>query len=334
MKKSSIVSITILFLIALAIVASPEAGAITISGFFTDDNGSTFEGDIDAIADAGITKGCNPPADTHYCPDRSVTRGQMAAFLRRALDLPSPNKDFFIDDNSSIFEGDINAIAEAGITKGCNPPDNTRFCPTDEVDRGQMAAFLRRSNDLPSSNTDYFADDDFSTFEDDINAIADAGITKGCNPPDNTFYCPSRDVTRGEMAAFLRRALDLPPVILTIPIDGSTAMRCSKDGETCTLTVDLTAGRTYRVWEGVFLVDPATSGEEAEFNSGNTTFTLTANGSSVALTARSPHTEGGVTTRYWTRQVGFEPGTHILVAQWRWDGQLIKTSKITIRASG
>lgn len=43
----------------------------------------TFHNDITWMADNGITRGCNPPANDRYCPDRSVTRGQMAAFMRR-----------------------------------------------------------------------------------------------------------------------------------------------------------------------------------------------------------------------------------------------------------
>jgi hypothetical protein len=43
----------------------------------------TFHEAIGWMADNGITLGCNPPANTNYCPDDNVTRGQMAAFLRR-----------------------------------------------------------------------------------------------------------------------------------------------------------------------------------------------------------------------------------------------------------
>jgi hypothetical protein len=38
------------------------------------------------MAQAGITQGCNPPANTRFCPDNPVTRGQMAGFLRRAIE--------------------------------------------------------------------------------------------------------------------------------------------------------------------------------------------------------------------------------------------------------
>ena len=101
---------------------------------------------IDSIAwmqFTGITQGC---ARTLYCPDDPVTRGQMAAFLVRALFLSDDGGgDLFIDDDQSVFEGAIDRLGTAGITRGCNPPANTRFCPDDEVTRGQMAAFLKRA---------------------------------------------------------------------------------------------------------------------------------------------------------------------------------------------
>jgi hypothetical protein len=52
---------------------------------FADDDGHQFESAIDRLATAGVTLGCNPPTNDSYCPDDLVTRGQMAAFFRRAL---------------------------------------------------------------------------------------------------------------------------------------------------------------------------------------------------------------------------------------------------------
>jgi hypothetical protein len=177
------------------------------SGTFIDDDGSIFEDSIEALAAAGITRGCNPPQNDRFCPNDSVTRGQMAAFLVRALDLPAGTPGAFTDDNGT-FELNIEALAEAGITKGCNPPINNRYCPSNPVTRGQMAAFLVRALDLPAGTPGAFTDDN-GTFELNIEALAEAGITKGCNPPINNRYCPSNPVTRGQMAAFLVRALDL-----------------------------------------------------------------------------------------------------------------------------
>jgi hypothetical protein len=321
-----------LSLLIVAVVTGGEAEGITLSGFFVDDDGTTFEGDIDAIAREDITRGCNPPTNDRFCPNDSVTRGQMAAFLRRALQLPNATTDYFVDDNGSTFEGDINAMAAAGVTKGCNPPTNDRFCPNDRIDRGQMAAFLRRAKELPDATTDFFIDDERSTFQGDINAIATEGITKGCNPPTNDRYCPNNNVTRGQMAAFIGRALDLPAFILTIPVGHHGAMACSKDGLRCSLTVDLTAGRAYRIQEGLFQANPASSGEQSQFNSQETRFTLSLDGSGLSLNEISQQSGAGVTNRYWRRNITFAPGTHTLVGEWRWNNQVIQTSTITIRA--
>jgi hypothetical protein len=167
-----------------------------------------FESDIEKIAAAGITLGCNPPTNDRFCPEDRVTRGEMAAFISRTLGLTGVGIDRFVDDDTSVFESDIERIAAAGVTLGCNPPTNDRYCPAGNVTRGEMAAFVSRALGLDGSNTDRFSDDDDSVFETDIERFAAAGITLGCNPPSNDRFCPEDEVTRGQMAAFLGRALD------------------------------------------------------------------------------------------------------------------------------
>ncbi len=68
-----------------------------------------------------------------------------------------------------------------------------------------MASFLSRAFGLPAATRDYFGDDNDSIHEANINRIAEAGITGGCAPDR---YCPRSNVTRGQMAAFLHRAVD------------------------------------------------------------------------------------------------------------------------------
>ncbi len=68
----------------------------------------------------------------------------MAVFLVRALQLPAVASGF-TDSAGSPYEPEIGALAAAGITRGCDPLDYSRFCPGDPVTRGQMAAFLRRA---------------------------------------------------------------------------------------------------------------------------------------------------------------------------------------------
>jgi hypothetical protein len=178
------------------------------SGFLDVPLGHLFNGDVTWLADAGITRGCNPPRNDLFCPDAVVTREQMASFLVRAFDLAPAAASPFTDTAGSIHQADIAALEQAGITKGCNPPDNDRFCPRSAVTRGQMAAFLTRALDLTGSGDgSRFVDDDGSIFENQIELLAAAGITKGCNPPGNDRFCPQAPVRRGEMAAFLYRAL-------------------------------------------------------------------------------------------------------------------------------
>ena len=112
---------------------------VPVADTFTDDDGSPFEPDIEAIATAGITQGCD---EGRFCPDASVTREQMAAFLTRALSLAPSSTDAFVDDDGRFLEPEIQALAASGITQGCAAE---RFCPSDPVTREQMAAFLFRA---------------------------------------------------------------------------------------------------------------------------------------------------------------------------------------------
>lgn len=68
-----------------ALVATPVA--VYASHSFDDvSDSNTFHEDIAWLSDAGVTKGCNPPENTEYCPEDNVTREQMAAFLHRLAD--------------------------------------------------------------------------------------------------------------------------------------------------------------------------------------------------------------------------------------------------------
>ncbi len=185
-----------------------DVKTLNAGGFaFADIRGSAHRTSIELIARLGITRGCNPPANTLYCPDGRVTRGQMATFLARALELPAADRDFFTDDDGTTHEDDINRLAQAGITQGCSA-ENQHYCPDTGVTRAQMAAFLARALELPAADRDFFTDDDGTTHEDDINRLAQAGITQGCSA-ENQHYCPDTGVTRAQMAAFLARALQL-----------------------------------------------------------------------------------------------------------------------------
>ena len=151
---------------------------LPFAGTFADDDTSVFLADIEWLAAEGITKGCNPPYNTLFCPNQVVTRGQMAAFLSRALGYgPAPDAGF-TDTVGHVFAADIDKLAAAGVTKGCNPPANDQFCPDNPVTRGQMAAFLVRAFDYSTVDSGIaFTDIGGIVFETDILRLATEGVT-------------------------------------------------------------------------------------------------------------------------------------------------------------
>ena len=173
----------------------------TWANYFNDIGASSFRDDIVWLAEAGVTKGCGT---AKYCPGSDVRRDEMASFLARALGLGGSAPNAFTDDDGNAHEREIDLIAKAGITSGCA---QTRYCPSTSVKRDQMASFLVRSLHLSGPAPDAFADDAGNSHEHDIDLLAQAGVTSGCGP---TAFCPSSDVTRGQMAAFLRRAFEHP----------------------------------------------------------------------------------------------------------------------------
>ena len=111
---------------------------------------------IEQLAQEGISTGCSasPP---RYCPEDSVTRGQMAVFLLRAkhgVAYQPPAATGMFDDvpvtgpTPHPLRNWIEQLAREGITAGCSasPP---RYCPDAPVTRAQMAVFLVRAFNLP-----------------------------------------------------------------------------------------------------------------------------------------------------------------------------------------
>lgn len=117
----------------------------------------------------------------------------------------------FWDDDGSVHEENIEAIANNGVTLGC-VPEGTAFCPDLGLTRAQMASFLARALSLSPIPGDNFDDvDPGSVHKENINAIADQGITLGCNA-EGTLFCPNTVLNRAQMASFLARALGLDPI--------------------------------------------------------------------------------------------------------------------------
>jgi hypothetical protein len=168
---------------------------------FSDVAGDVHAEAIDLVAQFGIVTGY---PDGTYRPGQVITRGQMASFLARALDLEGyGGPPLFTDIAGDVHEPAIGAVAQAGIALGLT--DGT-FRPRQPVTREQMATFLTRALDLRTDVPAAPFPDATGTHASGIAAIYHAGITQGL--PDGTFGA-SRPVTRGQMATFLVNGLGL-----------------------------------------------------------------------------------------------------------------------------
>lgn len=116
---------------------------------------------VERLADLGVTKGCRT-GPARFCPDRSVTRAQMASFLQRAFELsPAPSAGF-TDIRGSTHESAIDALAHAGITVGCSDSP-ARYCPNALVTRAQTASLLHRAVQFDATVTWLSAGDSYSS---------------------------------------------------------------------------------------------------------------------------------------------------------------------------
>ena len=197
--------------------------------------GYLYQTYIDALFTSGITTGCvqnASPIDRRYCPSEDVPRNQMAAFIIKALQIAAgqpaggftyPTTPYFTDvPSTDPYFSYIQRLKYLGITA-----TSGAYSPDELVTRDQMAAFLVRATQVKAgqgpeaftcnggvagasvscaTTTPYFTDvpsvgaDQFFPY---IQKLKELGITTGCGNGD---YCPSEDVARDQMAAFIARA--------------------------------------------------------------------------------------------------------------------------------
>ena len=329
-RRPAILAVTLL----VAMVAAPSAAATPTDadGAFVDDNGSVHEADINGISAAAITLGCNPPSNTRFCPTRSLTRAELASLFVRAFDLPPGPSAGFQDIAGNEHAANINSLAAAGITRGCNPPANTRYCPDRITTRAEMASFLVRALGLPPTSNQPFVDVAGSVHRDDIAALAQSNITKGCNPPRNDRFCPNAAVSRAETASFLVRALpDVEPIFNRLSF--VTGVFCEKDGESCRRSFSAARGTRWEVADGWYNVLPFLPGESAQFNAGNTRLEVDIDGVPVALAEAPQVRAGALLKRLWTAVLpALESGSHTITVRWRWNGEVVRTLTIRVTA--
>ena len=118
--------------------------AISSSRFADVDASAWWAPHAERLAELGVVIGCETEP-LQFCPDDPVDRGQMAAILVLAFNLPPAERAWFVDVNGEHpFAEAIDRLAGWGVTAGCGV-DPARYCPQQNVSRAQMATFLART---------------------------------------------------------------------------------------------------------------------------------------------------------------------------------------------
>ena len=232
-------------LAACLVLAAPVAGQP--NGFADVPDDAYYSLPVATLAGRGVFGGtlCNEG----FCPGEPMDRKTMAVWTVRVLDGQDPpalpGTRFDDVDAASFHAPFIERMAELGITRGCG--DGSGFCPDRHVTRAQMAAFLSRAYSLPDGPAPMFSDvPNDAWYANDVAKLAASSITVGCG--DGTRFCPDRDTTRAQMAAFLFRAdtaadLTTTPAGINAAMDGGGVIAAG-GFHSCGLRVD----RTIACW--------------------------------------------------------------------------------------
>jgi pimeloyl-ACP methyl ester carboxylesterase len=165
---------------------------------FGDLEGSPHRHAVESLAAVGILTG----RDGSFNPSASITRGQVASVIARALGLqPSQDDPRFSDTAGNVHEDAIRAAARAGIVQGYG--DGT-FRPEQPVARGQLAAMVARALGVDGGmGSGCFEDVEGTTHEAEICALAALGVVTGFAVDD---YGPEQPISRAQTASVVWRA--------------------------------------------------------------------------------------------------------------------------------
>lgn len=186
---------TVVILLSL-VLALPAAAASDLP------ESHQFYDEITYLMDRGVIEGY---PDGTVRPDQEVTRAEAAVMVGRLQDFDGTKRATQFSDVPAGYyaSGYIAEAAEAGYFEGYG---DGRFGPNDSIIRGDMALVVERVFDLAFTIDVSFTDVPSNAYyEEAISKILAANITNGY--PDNTFR-PKQEVTRGQFAAFLARALE------------------------------------------------------------------------------------------------------------------------------
>ena len=201
----------LLALLCFVLVASGLFSFNQSTAYANDDiTGITLETEMRALIDLGVLHGYGKGK---YSPFQEINRGQFAAFISRALQLPEGTPRFPDVPLTSALAGEINSASEAGIINGYG--DGT-FGMNDLITRDQMALMIDNAlsvylnverNEAPLTFTD--VSDIGRTFKQAVSRTVYDKIVIGYTYEDGTSqFLPKKTATRAEAAAFISRMIN------------------------------------------------------------------------------------------------------------------------------
>ncbi len=108
------------FLVAMAVLIATPLAVVAADAFGDVPDSNVHHNDITWLADADITRGCNPPANDRFCPVDPVTRQQMASFLRRLAE------NQVVDAATAITAESAETAADADTVDGYHANELSR----------------------------------------------------------------------------------------------------------------------------------------------------------------------------------------------------------------
>ncbi|MFZ1440957.1 MAG: S-layer homology domain-containing protein [Candidatus Microthrix subdominans] len=173
--------------------------AATDPGFVDVPAYAYYEKAVAWLAAMGISAGTTPG---NFSPDTVVRRRDMAVFIHRAFDEPTPQGTNPFSDvpNNAYYTDAAVWLAERGISVGTALG---KFSPNDPVARRDMAVFLHRATGSLAAPPHSFIDVAANAYYGNaVSWLAHTGISGGTTPGR---YSPNTNVARRDMAVFLNR---------------------------------------------------------------------------------------------------------------------------------
>ena len=200
----------------VATAVAPVAGLAASN--FTDVN-SNYEAAVNFLVENEITSGLT---ETTFGTSAQITRGDAAVLVAKALELDT---DLFeaapFTDVNARQAGAVSALYALNVING---KTDTTFAPNAPITRQEMAKVIANAFELVGAGEALPFTDVNSTFSAYVDALYTNGITSG---KTETSFGSTQEITRGEFAIFLFRALT-EEVVEATEVVGVTASAANK----------------------------------------------------------------------------------------------------------